>query len=587
MSTLASRVVPPVLARALPVVRVRIGEGALVYVVSAVCYMSAGLILVYRFNVIDGDNLARVFNGFAILFTRDPHLAAIGFVWNPLPSLVEMPMTLVRTWWPDIVRLGLAGNIMATAFMGGAVYQFNRTLADMRLPRFPRLAFTALVGFHPFLLWYAGIGLSEGPLLFFLVSTARQSLRWLETGSPAPQVMAGLSLAFAYLTRYEPVVSGAGLVAFFFMGTLVLTRAPFRQRLAQAKMNAVILGAPLALVVVVWSLASWIIVGHPFEQLSSIYGNSSQVQLLVESGNSDIINTTGVNLAAVGRAVSRLLVAEPLGPVVAALALLEGARRRDLRPLAVVAVFGPLLAFQLVGYVFGLTGLLVRYYITVIPMTGLLAGLLLSPVLRPGWPQPTQAGAPSREGFSTARRPGLISRISTAGLTVCLLVMLALAIPVSSWGLVNRFVASYDANYLAPIFLPPTSLTVGQRQVATIWVRERKIADYLDRMALPRGSVLLDTGSGFAIPLASNRPDQFVVTSDRDFVAVLDDPVAQGVRYILVPETSGRGAIDAVNRNFPRLYSNGQGIPGVAHLAASFEGDDYGSKWRLYRVTAK
>jgi hypothetical protein len=566
----------------MPAVRIRLGEGALVYGVAAATYMCTGLILVYGFNVIDGDNLARVYNAFVILFSRDPHLAAVGFVWNPLPSLVEMPLTALKAWWPDIVRLGLAGNIMATAFMAGAVYQFNRTFADMRLPLFPRLAFTVLVGFHPFLLWYAGIGLSEGPMLFFLAMAARYALRWLETGSTDYQVVAGLALAFAYLTRYEPLLSGAGLVAFFFMATFLRTRATFRQRLALARMDAVIVGAPIALAFAIWTMSSWIIVGHPFEQLSSVYGNSTLIKLLVQSGGgSDIINLTGVNLGAASRAASRLLVAEPLGLVIAGMALLEGAWRRDLRPLAVIAVFGPLLAFQMVGYVFGMTGLLVRYYIAIVPMTVLLAGLLVSPRMRRERQQVEGPGAPSRGRVFMAALMGLLSRTSTAGLTLCLLVMLAVALPVSVAGLVKPSVAPYDARFLKDVLPHWAGGTVGPRQPFTDWVLERKIAEYLDRMELPRGSVLLDAGSGFAIPLASTRPEQFVVTSDRDYLAVLDDPVQSGVQLILVPENSGRGTIDAVNRTFPLLYSTGAGIPGVAQLEGTF------GQWKLYRVRAR
>src|SRR5690349_4617983 len=38
------------------------------------------------------DSLSRTANAFYVLFSRDPHLAAVGFVWNPLPSLIQLPL---------------------------------------------------------------------------------------------------------------------------------------------------------------------------------------------------------------------------------------------------------------------------------------------------------------------------------------------------------------------------------------------------------------------------------------------------------------------------------------------------------------
>ena len=52
---------------------------AVVYLGVAMWFWQSGLV--------PGDALSRVANGYYTLFSRDPHLAAVGFVWNPLPSL--------------------------------------------------------------------------------------------------------------------------------------------------------------------------------------------------------------------------------------------------------------------------------------------------------------------------------------------------------------------------------------------------------------------------------------------------------------------------------------------------------------------
>ncbi len=579
--TEAVRVVPQARSWALPSLRLRLRERHFVYGLSVLCYLAVGLVLVYKYNVIDGDNLARVQNGSEVLQSNDPHLAAIGFVWNPLPSLVEMPMTMLRWWWPDIVRLGLAGIIMSSAFMAGAVYQLNRTFLDARIPRFPRLAMTALFAVHPLMLYNAGSGMAEAPLLFFLILTVRHTLGWVQTGSSIHHVMAGLALAFAYLTRYEPVFSGVGLVSFFFAVSFLRSHSNLRARIATGTLDAVIVGAPLALTFALWAMTSWIIVGHPFEQLSSIYGNASQLRVLAQGANAgEIINTGGVNAAAFGAVLLRLVVLEPFFVGIAATALLLGIWRRDARPIAVIAIFGPLLAFEVVGYVFGLTGLLLRYFITVIPITALLAGLLIAPRLAT-----TRGDGLSTPASSVARFFGLnrafLGRVSLAWTTLCLLLMLAVAVPASAAGLITPSVGKNDALYLRPMFLPDSVPAADRAEVGTLWVTERHIATYLDQLSLPRGSVLVDSAFGFAIPLASKRPEQFVITSDRDFEAVVADPVGEGVRYVLVPAKGGVAALDAIDRAYPQLYDSGQGIQG-AHLVASFVGHLYGQSWRLY-----
>jgi hypothetical protein len=47
--------------------------------------------------------------------------------------------------------------------------------------------------------------------------------------------------------------------------------------------------------------------------------------------------------------------------------------------------------------------------------------------------------------------------------------------------------------------------------------------------------------------MASSRPTQFVITSDRDFSGAVADPAGDGVRYLLVPAPElGSGYEDAL-----------------------------------------
>ena len=70
--------------------RRRSREPLVLFVAATAVYLLAGWSLIH-FNIIFGDALSRVANAYYVLFSRDPHLPAMGFVWNPLPSFSVLP----------------------------------------------------------------------------------------------------------------------------------------------------------------------------------------------------------------------------------------------------------------------------------------------------------------------------------------------------------------------------------------------------------------------------------------------------------------------------------------------------------------
>ena len=107
-----------------------------------------------------------------------------------------------------------------------------------------------------------------------------------------------------------------------------------------------------------------------------------------------------------------------------------------------------------------------------------------------------------------------------------------------------------------------------------------EVARELDARHLQDGSVLIDVATGFPVVLRSSNPRQFVITPDRNFEAAVADPASFGIQYIVIPARSSLGALDAISRRHPLLYSNGDGI---AQLLREFD-SDAGMTWRLYRV---
>ncbi|MDF2830576.1 MAG: hypothetical protein K0R01_3859, partial [Mycobacterium sp.] len=80
-------------------------------------YFTIGTVLVLRYNMFDPDATSRVANAGYVVFSRQPHLSAIGFVWNPLPSMVEIPVLQFSRWWPELKTHGLASVVQSALFM--------------------------------------------------------------------------------------------------------------------------------------------------------------------------------------------------------------------------------------------------------------------------------------------------------------------------------------------------------------------------------------------------------------------------------------------------------------------------------------
>jgi hypothetical protein len=127
------------------------------------------------------------------------------------------------------------------------------------------------------------------------------------------------------------------------------------------------------------------------------------------------------------------------------------------------------------------------------------------------------------------------------------------------------------------------TLTHQQLLASRRFVTDRAVSSYIDGLHLARGAVLVDDFLGFVVVMASAHPDQYVITSDRDFQKILADPAGNGIRYVLVPTSHNLGTLDAVNRAYPGVYANGGGLGVLAREFDDVSDSEY--NWRLYRVT--
>ena len=188
----------------------------LAYVGSLAVYLAVGYWLQVRHGFILGDALSRVSAAQSVLFSRDPHLAAIGFIFTPLTAMLQLPQIALSPLWPALADRAFAGSIMSSVFMAGAVVQVLSIGSDRGLPRGYTVAIAALFALNPMIVFYGSNGMSEAPFVFFTTWAVRRLIAWMIDDDVHHLIAAGgIAMGLSYLTRYDAVgcIAAAGVVA--------------------------------------------------------------------------------------------------------------------------------------------------------------------------------------------------------------------------------------------------------------------------------------------------------------------------------------------------------------------------------------
>jgi hypothetical protein len=534
-------------------------------------YLALGAVLAFGYHAIPGDAWSRVGNAYYVLFSRDPHLAAIGFVWTPLPSLLLLPLLPFQALFPGLVREGYAAVVVSAAAMAVAVWQLHGFLVDLHLRRSLRIVLTAAFALHPMIVLYGANGMSEALFIAALVITVRFTAKWIHEPMTSSLVAAAMGLAFAYLTRYEAVIAAGAAGGVVALVSYARTSGEARERWLTAVADLLVLLVPVAAAFASWAFASWIITGEPFPIFTSIYGNSAYVERAASENAAATGQGTGAALSYVaGQIVGLEQLLLPLIAVSAAICLW----RREWRVLAVMGILGAVLAFQVYAFLTGRTYGWLRFYISAVPLATMLVGLCLADTQKPRLPLPDGARWFRRAPRSVAdsRWP----RVIAGGVLVgCLASAYWPAFQTMADTRLGRGETAEHIHALVGRSGPGAYEPYSAEQA----LGAREIASTLDAMGLDEGSVLVDSATAFPIIMQVANPRVLVITSDRDFEGALADPQAYGVEYLLLPpDFQGH---DALNRAYPELYRAGTPF---TELVRTFDAPGRSPDWKLYRV---
>jgi hypothetical protein len=531
----------------------RRGASLWLFAILFVGYTVVGGVLILRYNIVEGDGISRVANAGYALWSKDPHLSAMGFVWGPLPSLVELPVLQFSGWWPELRTRGLAGVVQSAAFTAGCAVLIRLIAVDRSVDvRWRRVA-VACFALNPMIVIYAGTGMSESAMLFCILWAVRYLLRWLDSPRVFDLASVGLALAVGYLVRYETLIAAAGAAALV-TGTVFL-RSPKDERISAAALSIFVVLFPIGTSFALFALAGWIMTGEAFAIISSDYGNASQVQVAAERGFSNV-STDGALLA------HRLTSIQPFIGIAMILAAARAVSARRIDPLVPIGAFGTVLAFSAWGQYTGSTFGWFRYFMAAIPMVIVVALVFWAPTDRP------------------ADRGRTDIRWGQAGAAL-LGASLLIGIPVTATSLLDPDINNATSLIGVASLVDPGRYPPEERFDRRVGMVDRSVAAYLDAKELPRGSVLLDTFQTWYLWLGSENPKQFVITSDYDFVSALNRPWESGIRHIILTNPDTNVAMDAITRRHPTLWADGAGM---GELVFAAPGPDGQERYRIYRL---
>jgi hypothetical protein len=531
--------------------------GVSLYFGCTALYFGIACLLGLRYNLFDPDAASRVANAGFVFMSRYPHLSAIGFVWNPLPSLIEIPFMWLSPLWPPLKTHSLAGPAQSALLMAGAVMMVRGIALDRGVGRWWRWLAVAGFALHPVIITYGQSGLSESGELVCLLWAIRYLLRWLDEGSIKDLTFAGIAMAGGYLSRYEFVIATAGAAAL--VGLVTLIRNPAGSRFTSAMISAVVLIMPIAVTFIIWAIAGWVLADELFAQLSSRYGNAAQVaNALAHQGGVKPAYTAWPSIG------GKLFTMQPLVVIAAGIAVFWALVRRRFDLLVPLVVIGPILLFAAYGQHKPTTFGFFRFYITAIPLVTCISLVCWTP------------RSPSKD---TAKPPARWDMQRITGMTLIFLSVFV-ATPVTAANMLDRKIGDPQLQYALSSVLFPDRFTTKEIWFRRVNANEAQLAKFFDDQHLPPGSVLMDTANTWGIWLKSKDTKQFVITSDYDFTNALNRPYDRGVKYIVVSSPQNYNE-DAISTRYPSLWATGAGFAVPILSVAGPEGKD---GYRVYEV---
>jgi len=554
--------------------------GMKVFAVSTALNLIAAWCLTYLWRVGNADALARTANASYVLFSRDPHLASIGFVWPVLPSMLQLPLL------PLLHALGhpeFAGQIESSLAGAGTMVVLGAILGRFGITGWTRLLWLGAAQLHPQFWYLSGSGLAEPLSTLFLMLVVLAFLS-VTTDVLAPAAL-GLSLAAAFFVRYEVLSTTAAVVAALLVQRWALpeARAVMTAR-SQAGLTGVLsrlvrqdwptlearlltVLAPIGYAIALWLLANWIIMGDPLYFKDSVFSLDKAPDVPINNGPAFPLHAQiHAPLLTLGYALWRMLEVNPTLPIISIPALVLALRTGNRRLLGLLIIVFGTLALPTYEVYNGTLPYYMRYWSLTTPFALVIGAGLVDQLAR---------------GDSAGLRWARPTRNAVA-------LLLALSVGANLAALARDQLNGFDERFMGAL-LTGESRQAAAMQTAGLDYRERHdgllVASLLDRYSA-YGLTLIDTDRGFSPILYARHPERLVIAPNRDFPQILADP-RRYLSYIVVTDPHLAQQRDLVNRRYggpsgDALF-DGQ-VPWTREVARSTNTIE---PWRVFAVQSR
>jgi len=534
-----------------------IREIGILALVALVGYVIAGFWVRYDLHYYINDALNRTDDALYVTVGRDPHAAAIGFYWPPLPQLLQVPLV------PFLEPHGLtvmAGPISTALCMAATIPVMAQIGRFLNLGRWTTFGFCLVFALNPVTIYYSTNGMSEACFFFTGSLSLLGFLRYIRTHSTFDMTLLGFGLAGSVLTRLEGPLFALGLAiaAAFSWRCLVDLKA-----LRQATWTAFLIGLPALAAFGTW-LAVQAVVEHNALYFLGISGGGASPDATWLPPHS------AEPWASFAWAANWVLVLGAPLYLVAFSLIWSSDRTRTRGSAGLMVAIGVFLAIQIytVGFQGGGFGN-PRYFVMAVPFATIAAMWLASTkghTWSPLWNLSLMAillgnGASASWYLSSGKVTHVEHECTFFQGTVAKL------LPALGRG-GNPHTSAYCSNFGNPLAAYQSADT------------------YLDKVLLPSDRVLTDNSTVFPANLFTTRPDQFIVRNDRDWEKISADPYGT-VTYILtqgLTRTSSPLVATDGNNDFGAQTVDAD--PSSWKLAGSWEESaSYDSYWvQVYRV---
>ena len=499
----------------------------------------------YYYNVYVGyfhsDGISRVANAFYVLYSRNPHLGAIGFVWNPLPSLIDLVFLFLYPWIPAMATKGIAGLLMSAIFASLTVSVLSWAFLQRRRPLWEAVVFPLLYSLNPIIFLFGFNGMSDASFVFFVILSIVLFLNWLDQNKFSNLVTASFALACAFWARYEAVPFGFSMIVSCVIVVILIHKfaippegSRFLYKWSRVEGILAIIVTPLCYSVILWILLNAIIMHNPLYFLNGDYSNTAQIQ-----GHLDNSVYTALQHNFLGASIFALRKIGVFSAPLISILILRLLNRRFLRwdTLILLGMFVSIPLLQVIMLVKGTSLGWLRYFMYVYPI-------------------------------SLAWLPYELTKLKQKWQVIIPITAVVASFIINSYVITQPALAPDENSFVQNTFGSHNQTYYDEKECT-------EIAHYLDTY-YPDSTILTDSFSAYLIILESRFPKRFFISSDFYFNDAISNPESYDVGYILIPKPGSASVISAINNAYPNLFDHG------AEWAKLVK--EFGPNWRLYKV---